>query len=560
MFFFKKRAPTEDTAPHEAANRSTSPSPQQPDRPLTPLEQAEALRAQGKASEAMDLLGRTILQTRDAALMPPAVRWLENTALLDDAGELAVCRFVAMLTQVIDPLDPPLRQKLWDGSLNALRRIERPVPRHDVTDRYTAECILLRHMGKTDEALQVALDGVSKHDTASNSTFAGLCYLDKDEPEKAEQYVRRGVELDPENLSPCNDAADYFFQNRNFLKAREYYGLVLENGDELDCDWAEPSWYFCQWKISGDALDLDRLILCAACRPENERAARLCAAAQREMQTPYVDYFIPSMEATVNMMPQLAAKDISKVKMALSSQESASSVNAIRLALSKFGQRPAVVRFSVGHIPDPPLDEVLIPEGVRLWAYHPDHSADPAVDRPNSLALQRVKELAQRPYHLRDWYHWAGELAQGLDADDLYGCMVYPPMPDGDIQADHWLLLVQFAAVCLLARLGGKYIQPQSEEMRTYVELLPSPELARICLGQLDWPVIPALTLLAWQAKEGLAHVDAAASIMSKLLRRVPKNDFCFFEHALVCALTWFPGQDESFYTSMRERRQALEE
>ena len=160
----------------------------------------------------------------------------------------------------------------------------------------------------------------------------------------------------------------------------------------------------------------------------------------------------------------------------------------------------------------------------------------------------RVKELARSPFHLGEWYNRAGSMCEGLSFDDLYGCMVYPPEPDDmRIPADQWLLRVQFAAVCLLAQLGKDDSRMPSPELIVYGGKLPSYELTRICLGQLDWPVIPALTLLAWQAKEGLADREQALGVLSLLKTRVPEHDYCFFEHALACALSWFPGRARNF-------------
>ena len=72
-----------------------------------------------------------------------------------------MCLFVAYLTQVLDPLEPVQRQRLWDGCLNALRALgDNTAPRPDATNRYTAECILLRHMGRNEEALKAAQEGI----------------------------------------------------------------------------------------------------------------------------------------------------------------------------------------------------------------------------------------------------------------------------------------------------------------------------------------------------------------------------------------------------------------
>lgn len=252
-------------------------------RPQGPWAQAQTMMDQGRTAEALEQFARASVQTRDLSHMDMAEGWLGDQALLDRAGEEAVCRFVAFLTQVLDPMEPVQRQRLWDACLQALRGLgDNTAPRQDMTNRYTTECVLLRHMGRPEEGLKVAQEGISRHKAASCYTFAGLCCLDLDDPEGAEDYVMDGLKLDPQNLAPCNDLADYFLNRRILDKAIEYYALVVDRGDQQDVDWAEPSLIFCRWLDSGDPAELERLVLCAAAKPQNQRGAQLCQAARQK--------------------------------------------------------------------------------------------------------------------------------------------------------------------------------------------------------------------------------------------------------------------------------------
>lgn len=304
-------------------------------------------------------------------------------------------------------------------------------------------------------------------------------------------------ETEPENTACCNDMADYFFNCGKYDKAEEYYGMVAGTGGHSDIRWAGPSWYFCRYMGSGDALNLECLAAYAAAEPDNERAAWLCDLARSSLQTPYVDY--------LPVRPDASA-------------------------------------------PEPSLEPVLI------------HDAEPTVGQPTDRATASVKELASEPFSLRGWYDRAANLVDGMTAGDekgLYALMVYPPLPEGTLPAGEWLMRVQYAAVCLLARLGSQFISP--DEMKQYNGAFASPELVRICLGQLDRPVIPALTLLAWQITEGITDREAGLSLLDRLSERVAEHGDCFFEHALVCALSWIPGYDDSFYIKMWKRRRELE-
>lgn len=276
--FFKKKDSRDNGAAGHRAEKSQSNL-----QPQGPWVQAEALMAQGKTAEALESFAKAAIQTRDLSHMDTAERWLNDQALLGRAGEEAVCRFVAFLTQVLDPLEPVQRGRLWDACLSALRALGCDTPaRQDMTNRYTAECVLLRHMGRMEEGLAAAREGIRRHDAASCYTFAGLCCLDLDRAEEAEEYVRQGLERDPRNLAPCNDVADYYFHRRKDpAKAGEYYAMAM-GGDHQDAEWAEPSLIYCRWLENRDPAELERLVLCAAAQPKNQRAAQLCQMARQE--------------------------------------------------------------------------------------------------------------------------------------------------------------------------------------------------------------------------------------------------------------------------------------
>jgi len=275
--FFKKKEDRENGKSARPVEKAQSAV-----QPQGPWAQAEALMDQGRTAEALEQFARTAARTRDLSHMDLAEKWLNDQALLDKAGEEAVCRFVALLTQVLDPMEPAGRQRLWDGCLKALRALgDNTAPRQDMSNRYTTECILLRHMGRPEEGLKAAREGIARHKAASCYTFAGLCCLDLGDTKGAEEYVLQGLEQDPKNLAPCNDLGDYFFQHNALDKAVEYYTMVVDRGDAQDVEWAEPSLIYCRWLAGGDPVELERLALCAASQPRNQRAAELCQAARK---------------------------------------------------------------------------------------------------------------------------------------------------------------------------------------------------------------------------------------------------------------------------------------
>lgn len=529
--------------------------------------QLRQLLAAGEWEEALNQLCQAV-QTPDAALWGLLESLLEDPSLPTRVCEPTFCRFAALLVRPLDGLQPqPRRERLQALLLARLEGLppERCASRPDVTDRYAVQVMLLRHMGRTQQALSTALAGLQAHNAPYCAIFAASCYMDLEQDENAERYALLGVELSPGNAAGLNDLADYFMRKHNYQKAMEYYGQVIASGDHDlgDIGWAEPSYYYCRYLLWEDPLDLERLAAVAVAGRENERAARLCDIARRLRQRPYVDYLPESSEAVINLYRDMLrqGRDLTDIKLSSSCQEAASAIQALRLGMSDYGRRPITLQVGVASLPDPPYELPLIPDAVQLWRYDASHDAHPALPAPGSAARWAVGRLAGEPFQLGQWYQKARPLASRLrpeDRLDLYACMTQPPDPPGEMPSWVWLSRVQYAAVCLLAHLPSP--AASSPELQAYQAELPSPELARICLGQLDWPVIPALALLGWQAAEGLAALAPVQRLLSRLLGRVSRKNHCFFEHALVCALSWLPGQEEGYYREMRARRKQLEE
>ena len=152
-------------------------------------------------------------------------------------------------------------------------------------------------------------------------------------------------------------------------------------------------------------------------------------------------------------------------------------------------------------------------------------------------------ELAATDFSLKTWYEAAEKYAEKLSDTqcvELYGVMVFPPKQKEErFFAEDWLFRVQFAAVCILARISFH-------------------ELNRICKGQLDWPIIPAFTLAAWLSSQDVSYARRAEEILEIVRKRISKENYCFFEYAYTCAAYLLPGKDEGYYRKLWQRRQSL--
>ncbi len=510
------------------------------------VKKAEHLYEAGKVPEALRCYATSLWrgEENDTGLLEV---WLSDRDLVARAGEQEACLFIASILFTIDRCEEALRERLWALCHDVFDRITECTDRADNSDRYVAECNLYRHEKKPEKALEVILKGLERGGTTSRYTFAGLTYLDLEREEEAERYIALGVESDPGNAAAYNDLGDYYFRKRRWRKAGECYYKVLEAGDYNDCGWAEPSRIFCCFMEDGEPYELERLVLCAAADAGNARAQELCRMAAFETLTPNVDYLEASSESIINAVRSMRENGTTSgvVRCATTCQESASSINAVRLALEHICGKSSAFELTAGKAQNPPLDETLDEEGIVLWRYPDINTPLPAVERPSDYVSGIVAELAETDFSLKSWYEAAEQYAEklsGAQRDELYGVMVYPPrQKDGRIPAEEWLALVQFAAVCILARISLH-------------------EIDRICKGQIDWPLIPAFTLAAWLSARDVSYAQWAEEILNMVRSRISRENYCFFEYAYTCAAYLLPGKDESYYAELWRWRQSLKE
>ena len=510
------------------------------------VEKAEHLYKTGNVREALQYYA-TCLWRGEEDSTEPLSAWLGDANLVAKAGEQAVCAFIASVLFTIDHCEEALKEHLWSLCHNTLNSIAVCENRQDTTDRYVVECNLYRHKKEPEKALEVILKGLDRGGTTSRYTFAGLTYLDLEKEEEAEKYIALGLESDPDNAAAYNDLGDYYFRKRRWQKAGECYYKVLGAGNYNDCSWAEPSWIFCCFMQDPNPYELERLVLCAAADIHNEYAQELCQRAAFESLAPNVDYLESSTESIVNAVRGMRERGNTSgvVSCGTSCQESASSINAARLAIEQICGRPSSFEVFTSTAQVPPLDETLDDEGIVLWNYSDINTPTPAVDKPSDYVSGLVGELAAMDFSLKSWYEAAEEYGTKLSEvqyKELYGVMVFPPKQKDDrIFAEDWLFRVQFAAVCILARISLH-------------------EIDKICKGQLDWPIIPAFTLASWLASQDPSYSQWAEDILNIVQSRISRNNFCFFEYAYTCAAYLLPGKEEEYYTKMWQWRQSLKE
>ncbi len=509
------------------------------------IKNAQNLYDSGQVQEALEYYATALWHNKEnnTELL---YTWLEDNSLIEKAGEQAVCTFIASILLIIDHCDASSQNRLWTLCQNIFDHMEICEDREDTSDRYVVECNLYRHQKKPEKALAIILKGLAKGGTTSRYTFAGLTYLDLEEETEAEKYIALGYQSDPNNASAYNDLGDYYFDKRQWKKASNCYYKVLQTDDYNDCNWAEPSWIFCCYMLDPDPYELELLLLFAAANLDNQRAQLLCKMAAMEQLIPNVDYLDTSSESIINLVRNVRENGNTSgvTSCATTCQESASSINAMRLALEEITGKPSHFVVLASKAQNPPLDQTIDEEGIILWNYRDINTPIPTVNQPSEDVKRVVEELASTDFSLPIWYESAKKYVAMLSEsqyNELYGVMVYPPHQTiYQYPAEDWLFRVQFAAVCILAQISLH-------------------EIDKICKGQLDWPIIPAFTLAAWLATQDTSYISWAEKILNLIKSRISQENYCFFEHAFTCAAYLLPGKDKKYYTHLWLWRQSIE-
>lgn len=427
--------------------------------------------------------------------------------------------------------------------------------------KYIVLSMLYRRLDQMDLALEAALTGYQKVPTAVNSTFVALCYKDMGDIDHMKEYTNLSLTLDPKSTAICNDMGDVLLERGRYQEGSEYYGIAMGEDDE---EWSEPSYYYCRFCMDGEDAQEMHQLLCdyAKKHPNSRRAQKLVQDAQDKLYPEHSRFYhnMPLLEeALSNLLHNICGSYAEKygsaihvlnkgetgsIRTTITCLESPSAVRALNLYLSDYDSKECGVDLICSNCPQPsPLEPV---QGrFKLWDYDESYHFTSRVKRPSPHVLEMVNELALENYSLKTWYQKALDLAGRLaneDRESLYGAMVYPPRcPNENYYMDWWLERIQFASVFLLAALDERE------------GMILSPAACDICMGQIDWPLLPAMLLITYQA---ICHEEVQSSarvILYGLLDRIYKNEFCFFTTTFLVCMLNLPGVEEKTKDSFKK-------
>lgn len=503
----------------------------------------------------------------------PYMVWIESWVkdLLKNPRDLNIGTLIQFIARCIYQMEQYEEQTQGNLIQNVIDLYEPLVHNEAVTseieegaDRFMILSMLKRRTNDIEGALEAAFKAFERKPTSNHANFIGLCYKQARDIENAAIYFEKSFELDKTNISGFLEMGDLLADEGQYEEAVAYYKRALEV--EKNNDWAIPSIYFYSYLAYQDEEAKNQLYAYQKQNPENNRANYLVGYVEYLERKPYEDYIPASNEATINLLHQLLEQNIQgTIQFCLSNLETGSAINAMRLYLYNYDEKAnfKVDLMESAQIPDlKPASDT----GVVFWLYDEDYKQTPALPMPSLKVIEIVKQLACMTYSCKEWYEAASRLAKQLEIDDqkdLYAIMVHPPKPEFEIETDIWLMRIQYAAVFLLAHL--EYQNRPSKKLfgigfgKSKELIVPAQGIVNICEGQLDWPIIPAMVVLAHQSQLYPEHGEKIKEIFINIMKRITKEMPCFFEEAFLTNILRLPNLSETERKSFSEWKQEME-
>lgn len=482
-------------------------------------------------------LMRQVLQT---APQVPYLCWFERwvKALIKNPKDLDEKTITYFAMQCIHVMEYYCQQKETDLIEQFITLYQpfvsaRTDDEESLVDKYMVMSMYKRRVNDIEGAIEDAKMAYKRQPISRHATFIGLCYKQARDIENAEKYFEKGYELDQTDISPLLEMGDLLVDEQEFIRAGAYYKRALEV--EPENDWALPSLLFCKYfEPEYKASAREKLLAYCEEQPENERADYLRGWIAYIERVPYLDYIPQSSESTINVLHQMYSEYVKKgaedddtinlgnIKMAVSGMEAPSAYHALKLAAFNYDEAPYFT-IAIGKEALLPSFAPIHNEGIIFWdtdcSEERIYSQKAALPKPNDHVVDLVMSLATKAYSMAQWYDEARVIAREISKDEiesLFGIMVHTPNPHFRICTDIWLQRIQYAAVCILAHID--------------CEAGISKHLRAICKGQLDWPIIPTMAVLAYKNALEPSCQKQVLELFELIEGRIFKEAFCFFK------------------------------
>lgn len=476
----------------------------------------EALRAyfwqmRGRTIDAIDhLAGATQTSGQLQYLHAWVLGWLEPKGMVEVLPETPALRLFSCL---LAHCDEAYRSSTRD--IRHIRRWSALFERWNAnrTPHHFNQMIsagLLRRSGYFDAALKATGPLESARDF-NHAIAIGLTLRRKRLYAEAAKAFLKAQQLEPDNLSGYLEAGDNYLDAREWQKALMQYASALRR--EPGHIWAEPSAWFCRWKISGADKAIQRVRALA-------KEGNACAKLRRRQAFDEMD---TSFDLSTQAIRQIRAECLrhpgkapdGEMLKALSRFEAPSNRLALDLELAALRLAEVRVEPAAGPVPDPdprrPVAEIDHP----LWRYD-GTMPHPALPRPAPEVSARVAALAAEPYDREVNWARASHVAAMLGPDkalDVLAVMVHPPALPAGKEALEWLPRVQLVAAQIIAQIDDGWQQSQRRRL-----------LLSALYGPWDWTTCAAIRALAWIGRTEPLHAMEIHDAFETLKQRLPSD------------------------------------
>ena len=452
----------------------------------------EALRAwlwhaEGRLGDAALRLADVVQATHEAApLHAWALEWLEPEGAIESVPASQALRiFGVVLTHCHEAAEAPAPLLAKACRWHAL--LERAVP--GLPDDGMLRLLragLARKAGRIDEAL-IRAGELAQAREFNQAAAIGLALRARGDFIASAKAFERGIELDPDNVAGYLEAGDSWLKSASWHQALTAYeaALAVEPGNA----WAEPSSWYCRWKLEGNESWTTRMV-----ESDLKRARSLL----------FLEFggIALSGDAIAGIARQLREAWAEKppepdpegepLRVKTSSLESPSNLLALRLECEVHGPGPPI-ELDAGAIPSPDPRLSVAEVAWPLWRYE-GVMPRPALDAPAPDVLARIAALAMRRYDPQANWAQASHVAVELGAArvaDVLGVIVHPPALPAGVDALAWLARLQEAAAMVAGQLDDGWQGSTRREA-----------LRSLLLGPSDWATAAGIRVLARIARD----------------------------------------------------------
>lgn len=409
-----------------------------------------------------------------------------------------------------------------------------------------AEIGLLRKAGRFDEALAKARVAVERDPDWRAVMALGLTLRAMGRTAEADAAFRRGLAIEPDEISASLEMADMYFNLADWPRALEEYELILRR--QPGHPWAHPSAVWCRWKMGPESPLPDEVIRLA--QDSNRRADGLLAEFR-----PYTGYIPEQQDALANVMRQVLEKhdgsppantsaNTSAMNCRLSNMEAPSNQLAFKLVLG------GSLKMQVEMIQTPDPRVAIGPAPLALWTYNGSDAA-PALPPPPDDVVRQIAAIAMVPLVNDQLWAAASRAAANLGESrvaEILSVMVHPPAPPQGVNVLVWIARIQWAAAFVVAQLGlGWEGSPRRGALYS------------VLFGPRDWATEAAIVATARLAHEMPAIAVDVGAAFEKVEQGTPERGYYYWD-ALYRNWLLLPHLFEAEREALREKLRALDD